>query len=597
MTDEATSVVARKRMHATSQMISKMVRRSPRRTLLTVSVLALGALAESVGIALILPLLGGLIGPGTSGSEAELERIAERAFDFIGLPFSPPIVFASVVTLLSMRIAAGLAAAWQTADANATLATDARLSLVDALLRAKWQFFSSLKSGNVAAAVTTEARRVGNIFVATSKFFANSIRVFLMMGLATVIAWEITLVAIAGGVAFSMAFRGVGTAARRLGYSQTELMTSMTALLVDGIAGLKPLVAMGRTSPLKNTLKRGFLDLKSATSRSTFLLSLLPTLAEPMSVILIVIGAYFLVGSQYISFEELIVVGLAFSRAVSGLAGIQSNFQSIGAAEASFWFVDDMLQSASNARSQDCGRKIPTLDSRIAFEDMTFAHGDDQLFSELNLVIPAHELVVIQGRSGVGKTTLVDMVLGLNQPLEGQVTIDGTPIDQLHMDSWRKQIGYVPQEMYLFQDSIRNNIALEDPTIFDKAIWTALRAAGADDFVSSLPQGLDTIVGSQGSTLSGGQRQRVSIARALVRRPSLLILDEATAGLDPGTAREIWKAMRAITAATTVIAITHQPGLADFADLLISIESRGRIVVERGAAEPRHNVSDERSSA
>jgi ATP-binding cassette subfamily C protein len=596
VSDEEISVAARKPIQTTSKMVSKIVRRSPRKTLLTVAVLSLGALAEGVGIALVLPLLGKLINPSTSGSGAALERIAERVFDFIGLPFSSPVVFASIIMLLGVRIAAGLAAAWQTADASATLAMDARLSLVDALLRARWQFFASLKSGNVAVAITTEARRVGNIFVATSKFFSNLIRVFLMMCVATAIAWELTLAAIAGGIVFSIAFRGVGTAARKLGFRQTELLTSMTALLVDGIAGLKPLVAMGRTSPMKSTLKRGFLELKSATSRSAFLLSLLPTLAEPMSVILIVIAAYFLVGSQYIAFEELIVIGLAFSRAVSGLAGIQANFQSIAGAEASFWFVEDLTQSANSARSRDHGRAIPTLGKQIAFEDVTFAYGDDQLFSKLNLLIPAHEFIVIQGRSGVGKTTLVDMVLGLNQPLAGQVTIDGTPIDQLHMDSWRKQIGYVPQEMYLFQDSVRNNIALEDPTILDEAIWNALRAAGADKFISSLPQGLDTIVGARGSTLSGGQRQRVSIARALVRRPSLLILDEATAGLDPRTAREIWATMRAITG-TTVVAITHQSELADFADLLISVKSGGRVEIGRGAADPRHNVDGGTSSA
>jgi len=202
-------------------------------------------------------------------------------------------------------------------------------------------------------------------------------------------------------------------------------------------------------------------------------------------------------------------------------------------------------------------------------------------------VIPAGSLTVVMGPSGAGKTTLVDLVVGLLQPDAGEIRVDGVPLREIAAREWRLQIGYVPQETLMLHQSVALNVTLGDPSVPLADVDDALRAAGASEFVAALPEGVETIVGERGLRLSGGQRQRLALARALVRKPSLLVLDEATTALDPATEREICETLRALRGAVTIVAICHHGHLAEVADLVYRVED-ARIVLVRGTVgEPR----------
>jgi ATP-binding cassette subfamily C protein len=198
------------------------------------------------------------------------------------------------------------------------------------------------------------------------------------------------------------------------------------------------------------------------------------------------------------------------------------------------------------------------------------------------LTIPAGRVTALHGPSGSGKTTIADLVAGLVHPHSGSVLVDGVPLVEIDLEAWRRQIGYVPQDMFLLHESVADNVSLGDPAITRGDVERALRSAAAWDFVGELPQGMDTAVGERGSQLSGGQRQLVSIARALVRRPRLLILDEATASLDAASESAFWSRIRAREAGTTVLAISHQPGVLAIADRIYRVAEGG--VEERGPA-------------
>jgi ATP-binding cassette subfamily C protein len=157
-------------------------------------------------------------------------------------------------------------------------------------------------------------------------------------------------------------------------------------------------------------------------------------------------------------------------------------------------------------------------------------------------------------------------------PDRGDVLIDDLPLSKVDLRSWREQIGYVPQEMFLLHESVRTNVTLGED-IGERDVESALRLAGAWDFVARLPEGIDTLVGERGSRLSGGQRQRISIARALVHQPKLLIMDEATSGLDSETESAIWESMRRLHRGLTILAISHQPQLASIADRVYRVEA------------------------
>jgi ATP-binding cassette, subfamily C, bacterial len=188
------------------------------------------------------------------------------------------------------------------------------------------------------------------------------------------------------------------------------------------------------------------------------------------------------------------------------------------------------------------------------------------------LTIPAGGFIALTGPSGAGKTTIADLIIGLFSPQEGQVSIDDVSVTDMSLKAWRSMIGYAPQETIMFHDTIFTNVTLGDPTLSRADAEEALRGAGSWDFVTSLPEGMDWIVGEKGARLSGGQRQRIAIARALVRRPKLLILDEATTALDPKTEAAVCETLEHLRGKVTIIAISHQPALVNAADEVYRLE-------------------------
>ena len=192
---------------------------------------------------------------------------------------------------------------------------------------------------------------------------------------------------------------------------------------------------------------------------------------------------------------------------------------------------------------------------------MRFRYDDLVVLDDLSLRVEAGRMTALIGPSGSGKTTILDLVTGLRRPESGEIFIDGSPLEELDLTAWRKLIGYVPQEVFLFHDTVRRNITLGDESITDARVERAIAEAGAWDFVARDPRGVDAIVEPQGSNLSGGQRQRLAIARALVKNPALLVLDEATTGLDTATEAAILSTLRALRGRVTILAISHQPAL------------------------------------
>ena len=208
----------------------------------------------------------------------------------------------------------------------------------------------------------------------------------------------------------------------------------------------------------------------------------------------------------------------------------------------------------------------------------TYATAHTSALEDLSVVIRRGESVGVIGTSGAGKSTFVDVLLGLLTPDSGAVLVDGVDI-QHSLRSWRDQIGYVPQSIFLTDDSLRNNVAFGLPAaqVDETAVWRAIRAAQLEEFVNSLPEGLDTVVGERGVRLSGGQRQRIGIARALYHDPSVLVLDEATSSLDTATEREVMQAVSALHGAKTILIVAHRLSTVEHCDRLYRIE-RGRVV-------------------
>lgn len=216
-----------------------------------------------------------------------------------------------------------------------------------------------------------------------------------------------------------------------------------------------------------------------------------------------------------------------------------------------------------------------SLEKEIRVEDMTFRYPDTEeaVLAHINVTIPKNKSVAFIGSSGAGKTTMVDLILGVLHPQDGRIIVDDMNISESYR-GWHDKIGYIPQTIYMLDDTIRNNIAfgqLED--VKDEDIWEALRQAQLDEFVASLEDGLDTMIGEAGVRLSGGQRQRIGIARALYRKPEVLVLDEATSALDTETEAAVMEAINNLQGKMTMLIIAHRLSTIENCDIIYQVEN------------------------
>jgi ATP-binding cassette subfamily C protein len=266
------------------------------------------------------------------------------------------------------------------------------------------------------------------------------------------------------------------------------------------------------------------------------------------------------------------VMTLVVFRTLETLNRAQRRYVRVAVQESAYWSLLRTIEEAENTRECATGGAPARFDDAIALRSVKFRHQEEPLFEDLSLEIPAGQITALTGPSGSGKTTIVDLVVGLVSPEGGEVLLDGRPLSEIDLASWRRNIGYVPQEMFLLHDTIAMNVALGDPDVSRDDIVRALKEAHAWEFVSRMPDGIDSIVGERGSALSGGQRQRIAIARAVLHDPKLLVLDEATAALDPASEAVVWEAVKELRARTAVLAISHQPALLEVADRVYCVE-------------------------
>ena len=247
----------------------------------------------------------------------------------------------------------------------------------------------------------------------------------------------------------------------------------------------------------------------------------------------------------------------------------------------SFARITEMLRRCEAAAEPNIDRiKELKFQHSIRFEEVFFTYNDQgqsPVISNLNLIIKAGETTAIVGPSGAGKSTIADLIMGLISPSHGQIFVDGMKLTAEQMKSWRKQVGYVPQDTFLFHDTLRANLLWARPDAKEEEIVESLKFAAAQEFVKGLPKGLDTILGDRGILVSGGERQRIALARALLRKPSLLILDEATSSLDSENEKRIQNAIEALHGQMTILLISHRLSTIRVADIIQVIEA-GRLV-------------------
>jgi ATP-binding cassette subfamily C protein len=551
----------------------------PWRSLLMLGCLLLAAVAEGIGLSTLLPLLslatetGVELTPAGGHKQSQLEQAIRAALASMDLQPTLGLLLALIVVSMALKATLELLAQKQVGYTVARVATDLRLALIRAVLAARWEFFVRQPAGSFANAFTSETSRASHAYHDSATIVAALIETLLYIGIALAVSWQATLVAVTVGVLIVSMLHRFVQMTRRSGKRQTLSLKALLRRLTDMLYAVKALKAMARETQVALLLEKETRRLNRALRREVFSKEVLKALQEPLIVAALAGGIYVAVTYWAVPLKTLILMAVLFGRTLARISKVQKQYQQMVTGESAFWSLQDTIERSRAARELSSGTAHPTVLRGITLREVNFSYDEHQVLHNVSLTIPVGQLTAIIGPSGAGKTSIVDLIVGLVRPQAGDVWLDDTPLSDINLTAWRQTVGYVPQETLLLHESVLMNITLGEPGITEADAEAALRAAEAWDFVSALPEGMHTPVGERGSRFSGGQRQRIAIARALVHKPQLLILDEATAALDPVSEAAICETVRKLRGERTILAVTHQPALLDIADHVYRLEN------------------------
>lgn len=457
------------------------------------------------------------------------------------------------------------------------------------LLKADWAFFSRKRKSDLINIMTIELARVAGGINQFLLLISSIIFTLIQIGLALWLSAKMTIFVLLSGLILGVFSRKYIKQSKILGNNTSVLAQEYLAGITDQLNGIKDIKSNSiEDSRLKwmNSVVQGMFHeqieyMKLRTASQIFY--------KISSTILIAVFIYL----SFIMFNaqpsHFILIIIIFSRLWPRITGIQSNLEQLASTIPAFKSVKDLQNECKEAlevRGKQNKQEIVPLKVKkeIQCQKIHFRYDKNEMkfaLKDIHITIKANKMTAIVGHSGAGKSTLIDILMGLNRSEEGHLLIDGEPLTSEKIPSLRQAISYVPQDPFLFNASIRENLLMIVPDASEEQIWSALEFSAAADFVNKLPNGLDTIVGDRGVRLSGGERQRIVLARAILKNPSVLILDEATSALDTENEAKIQEALERIKGQMTIIVIGHRLSTIKNADQVIVLE-QGRIIQQGG---------------
>ena len=571
-------------------LIASLFRAYPLRSAAGIALLIAANLAESVGIVTLLPLLASFSGEQVAGTQPIIDT-TNSVLAVFGI--TPSLLSYLAIIVIGM-VSKGLlqfAAAMVTGYTGTTLMTDLRIRLIRSLMRARWSYFVQQPVGLLSNMLGHEARVAAGTYVGSTRLVTEAIQVAIYAALAAFTSWQMAVGGFVFGLVLLLIMRRLIAMTQQASEAHVTGLRALVAHLADGLNSMKPIKSMALETRVAPMLESRSRNVEHAQRREVLSIALFQSLNEPLLAVFLGAGIYLVLKVLALPFTEVLFMAILFQRMATRIGSLQGAYQGLTGSRVTYRALTETTAETEAASERLGGSAQPGRFDTLSLDHVDFAHDDTPVLHDVSIQIPANRITAIVGPSGAGKTTIVDLIIGLNVPDRGAVLLDDTSLAEVDIAWWRSQIGYVPQETVLFNDSILRNVTLGDETLTPADAHSAIAAAGLSEFLDNLPDGLETNVGERGNRVSGGQRQRLAIARALVRKPALLIFDEATTALDPETEKGILETLRTLSGRLTIVAISHQPALLDAADLVYRIVD-GRIISSATNSRPEIQASN-----
>lgn len=538
----------------------------------------IGGFFEGVGINAVVPLLTFMLN-SSDGTPDAISDTIRSVFIYLHIDFAPKFLLIFIVALFLARTIALLLVTYIQLRINVDYEASSRTRVLNGILGSSWPHLLRQKSGQLETVlmvdVPASSSLLGKITDITK--FATSLAMYLIV--AFNVSWQITAITLLLGVLLVNAMRPITWRIRALSAERAKGFADMSHFANENISGIKTVKALGVEQAAFEQGTGIFARMRSFTLKVSLLYQTTVQIIPPLGIVYIALIFGVVYRTHFIELAALPTILYLIYRIVTYVQQLQQTVQDISMLAPHLQRVIGYEEaSAGQQEHAVSGAQAFSFAKDIRFENLVFEYlPGESVLHGVSFSIPKGSTLGIIGPSGSGKTTCVDLLLRLLRPTSGAITVDGIDAKDISLSEWRKNIGYVSQDFFLLHGTIRDNIRFYDASLTDTDIWAAAEQANIATFIRESTHGLDTMVGDRGITLSAGQRQRVVIARALARKPQLLILDEATSALDNESEAHLQEVIRSIKGKVTIVIIAHRLSTIMDADMLVALE-KGKVI-------------------
>lgn len=561
--------------------LTALLRLTPKPAWATPALIAIGlatSLAETLGITLIVAFLYSALGQTAEATTAVgglLGQVLDRARNAFG---SPALMALAILLLILARAGLAYANRALSAEVGERISEAVRNRIHGHYLTASYAFMQRHEQAQLMEVLGTESWLIANAYRSLTRILIGLCSIIVFSVFLLALSWQITLMAFAGSIVLAMLLRRLARPAQALGRRVKQVHQELGEHMLMTIEGLRTIRAYGQEGVHQERFEHSSAEARRTSLTLTRLSSLLDPITEVgYLVILCVIVAAAMHGGT--SLATVLAASALLYRLQPHVREIEGQLLYLAQIEPQLRSVRGMLHSGDTARDGQGHLPVQTLHQGIRFEGVSFAYAEGlpPALDNVSFEIPAGRTTALVGASGAGKTTLIHLLLRLYTPGAGTIHVDGVPLQDLKRAEWLGLLAVAGQDVDLVEGTVIDNIRMADAAASHDDVLAAARMAGVAEFVDSLPERYETWIGQQGHRFSGGQRQRLGLARALLRKPRLLILDEAMNALDSALERRIRQAIAEQSPNRTVLIISHHADTVRHADHVIHLQA-GRVV-------------------
>lgn len=569
---------------STSSLLFQFAKPYPGRIVVTFLLGFSGALFNGVGTTLIVPVILAIVGQNLNTGDAPgIIKAIISPFDRVPEHYRIGVMALAIILTILVKNLASYASTLASSSLSRVITTDMRDAALKILLEVDLDYYAKTRIGDLINSLGGEIARAASTINTAIRLFSLVVTILVFVGLLLLMSWQLTIAATFLLSLVTLINQYAIARSKDYGKLLSDMSKAYSITVLEVMNGMRLVRSTANEDREYQKILKLIRDREQADFKSQANSEAIVPVSEVMGItalVMIVLLSKYLFANQIASLSQVILIYLfTLLRLLPYISQLNTIRSSFANASTSIAVASEFLRRENKPFMSSGNNIYKTLQKGIHFNNISFAYpGYEKLvLKEVDLFLPKGTTLALVGSSGAGKSTMADLLPRFYEPISGSILLDGVDLRDYNVQSVRRSMGIVSQDTFLFNDSVRYNIAYGKPDASDEEVIAASKRANAYEFITKLPQGFDTLIGDRGVMLSGGQRQRLAIARALLQDPEILILDEATSALDTVSERLVQQAIDDLSQDRTTLVIAHRLSTVQKAHQ-IAVLDQGRVV-------------------